>query len=129
MSLFPFSKSQLAKQLYINNAYVKCKSSRTLTLSNPVDGSLVADDVALAGEQDVDAAVDAAEKAFPAWKKMTPSKRRDIMLKFASLVEEHGDRLAELTRVTLGAPYGAFGSFEIKLTAEVRFYWYILGRS
>ena len=118
---FNFSKSALPKQLFINNEYVDSKNSKKLSLRNPKDGSLVADDVALAGEQDVDAAVAAAEKAFPAWKKMVPNGRRDIMLKFASLIEEHGEKLAELTRITLGAPYGSFGKFETGMAAEVHF--------
>lgn len=79
----------------------------------------MADDVDLAGEEDVDAAVAAAEKAFPAWRKMTPNARRDIMLKFASLIEKHGAALAELSRITLGAPYGSFGAFETGMAAEV----------
>lgn len=116
---FNFSKDNLPKQLFINNEYVESKNSAKLTLNNPKDGSLVADDVALAGEQDVDAAVAAAEKAFPAWKKMAPTQRRDIMMKFASLIEENGKALAELTRITLGAPYGSFGAFETGLAAEV----------
>jgi aldehyde dehydrogenase (NAD+) len=89
-----------------------------LELFNPKDGSLVANDVDLAGEADVDAAVLAAEKAFPAWKKIAPNARRDIMLKFASLIEKHGVVLAELSRITLGAPYGSFGMFETGLAAE-----------
>ncbi|EON67355.1 hypothetical protein W97_06608 [Coniosporium apollinis CBS 100218] len=115
---FNFSKDNLPKQLFINNEYVESKNSAKLTLNNPKDGSLVADDVALAGEQDVDAAVAAAEKAFPAWKKMAPTQRRDIMMKLASLIEENGKALAELTRITLGAPYGSFGAFETGLAAE-----------
>ena len=65
MSSFNFSKDKLPKQLIINGEYVDSKSSKKLTVKNPKDGSLVADDVPLAGEQDVDAAVAAAEKAFP----------------------------------------------------------------
>jgi aldehyde dehydrogenase (NAD+) len=98
--------------------YVASKNSKKLELFNPKDGSLVANDVDLAGEADVDLAVAAAEKAFPAWKKMLPNTRRDIMLKFASLIEEHGVALAELSRITLGAPYGSFGMFETGLAAE-----------
>ncbi|KAK5242107.1 hypothetical protein LTR16_008766, partial [Cryomyces antarcticus] len=49
---------------------------------------------------------------------MPPIQRRDIMLKFAALVEEHGEALAELTRITLGAPYGSFGKFETGLIVE-----------
>ncbi|KAL5319234.1 hypothetical protein ACEPPN_012284 [Leptodophora sp. 'Broadleaf-Isolate-01'] len=115
---FNFSKSNLPKQLFINNQYVASKNSKKLEVFNPKDGSLVANDVDLAGAEDVDAAVAAAEKAFPAWKKMSPNARRDIMLKFASLIETHGVALAELSRITLGAPYGPFGMFETGLAAE-----------
>jgi aldehyde dehydrogenase (NAD+) len=89
-----------------------------LELYNPKDASLVANDVDLAGAEDVDIAVAAAEKAFPAWKKLSSIARRDIMLKFADLILQHGDALAELTRITLGAPYGSFGKFETGLAAE-----------
>ncbi|TKA69440.1 hypothetical protein B0A49_03780 [Cryomyces minteri] len=115
---FNFSKSNLPKQLFINNEYVDSKNKKKLSAYNPKDGSLVADNVALAGGQDVDAAVEAAEKAFPAWKRMPPIQRRDIMLRFAALIEEHGEALAELTRITLGAPYGSFGKFETGLIVE-----------
>ena len=113
-----YSPKNLPKQIFINNEYVDAKSSKKLTLYNPKDGSLLADDVPLAGEQDVDAAVDAAEKAFPAWKKMSANARRGIMNKFADLVEKNAEGIAQLSRISLGAPAG-FGSFEIGLCAEV----------
>jgi aldehyde dehydrogenase (NAD+) len=61
----------------------------------------VANDVALAGEHDVDAAVAAAEAAFPAWKKSRATERRDYMLKLADLIDQHGTTFAELTRLTV----------------------------
>ena len=115
---FDFSKEKLPKQLIINNEYVDSKNSKKLTVHNPKDGSFVADDVPLAGEQDVDAAVAAAEAAFPAWKATLPSKRRDMLNKFADLIDAHAKELGELTRITLGAPWGSFGLFEISLCAE-----------
>lgn len=115
---FNFSKTNLPKQLFINNEYVSAKNPKKLELYNPKDGSLVANDIDNAGAEDVDIAVAAAEKAFPAWKKMAPNTRRDIMMKFADLIEKHGEALAELTRITLGAPYGSFGKFETGLAAE-----------
>jgi aldehyde dehydrogenase (NAD+) len=118
MVAFEFSKDKLPKQLVINNEYVDSKNSKKLTVKNPKDASLVADDVPLAGEADVDAAVDAAEKAFPAWKATLPSKRRDMLNKLADLIDSHAKQLAELTRITLGAPWGSFGAFEISLCAE-----------
>ncbi|KAF2653506.1 aldehyde dehydrogenase [Lophiostoma macrostomum CBS 122681] len=115
---FPWSLKNLPKQIFINNEYVESKNSKKLTLDNPADGSRIADDVVLAGEQDVDAAVAAAEKAFPGWKKTPPTERRNIMNKFADLIEKHSLAIAELSRVSLGAPYKAFGAFEIGLCAE-----------
>lgn len=98
--------------------YVASKNSKKLEVFNPKDASLVANDVDLAGEADVDAAVSAGQKAFPSWKKLAPTARRDIMLKFASLVEKHGLALAELSRITLGTPYEPFGKFEVGACAE-----------
>ncbi len=118
MASFEFSKDNLPKQLVINNEYVDSKNSKKLTVKNPKDGSLVADDVPLAGEADVDAAVAAAEAAFPAWKATVPSKRRDMLNKLADLIDSHAKPLAELTRITLGAPWASFGAFEINLCAE-----------
>src|ERR1700712_4847960 len=79
---FTYNKSNLAKKLFINNEYVDSKNSAKLSVYNPVDNSLVADDIALAGAEDVDMAVAAAEKAFPAWRAMSTIQRRGIMMKF-----------------------------------------------
>jgi aldehyde dehydrogenase (NAD+) len=137
---FPWGRSNLPKQLFINNEvgyrydveycseltgrqYVEAKSHEKLEVRNPKDGSLLADDVALAGEQDVDAAVDAAEAAFPAWKKTSATERRNLLLKLADLIDEHGLIFAELTRLSLGAPLATFGALEIKGAAEAYRYF------
>ncbi|KAF1940368.1 aldehyde dehydrogenase [Clathrospora elynae] len=113
-----YSAKNLPKQIFINNEYVDSKSSKKLTLHNPKNGSLLADDVPLAGEQDVDAAVEAAENAFPAWKKTSADQRRGILNKFADLIEQNADGIAQLSRISLGAP-AAFGVFEIRRCAEI----------
>ena len=116
-----FSVKSLPKQIFINNEYVESKSPKKLTLYNPKNGELVAEDVPLADEQDVDAAVDAAERAFPVWKKMSAAQRRGIMNKFAELIEKSANEIAQLTRLTLGAP-AAFGAFEIGICADVCYF-------
>jgi aldehyde dehydrogenase (NAD+) len=113
-----YDLKNLPKQIFINNEYVDSKSSKKLSLHNPKNGELIADDIPLAGEQDVDLAVDAAEKAFPAWRKMSANQRRGILNKFAELIEQNAESIAQLSRVSLGAP-SAFGAFEIGLCAEV----------
>jgi len=119
---FDFSAKHLPKKHFINNEYVTPKSDKTLSVYNPKDNSLVADDVPIGGEADVEAAVDAAEAAFPKWRKLTANARRDILLKFASLIEQYTEALSELSRITLGAPYGSFGKFEVGMAAEVSFW-------
>lgn len=78
----------------------------------------MADDIPLGGQEDVDAAVAAAEAAFPKWKKTLPTVRRDMLNKLADLVEQHGQVLADLNRLTLGAPWATFGSLEMKMASE-----------
>ncbi|KAF2461168.1 aldehyde dehydrogenase [Lineolata rhizophorae] len=117
-SSFDFSASKLPLKLFINNEYVNSSGTKKLSVHNPRDGSLVSDSVPVASEQDVDSAVAAAEAAFPAWRKTPPDSRREILLKFASLVEAHDRTLAELTRITLGSPYRTMGSFDTKLCCD-----------
>ncbi|KAH6673044.1 aldehyde dehydrogenase domain-containing protein [Halenospora varia] len=114
---FSFSKTNLPKQLFINNEYVASNNSKKFSVYNPKDSSLVADDVALANEQDVDKAVAAAEKAFPLWRSIPTTERRDLLEKFASLIETHTNELAELSRITLGAP-AMVGLWEVGLAKE-----------
>lgn len=90
--------------------------SASFSVYNPVDGSLVADDVPIAGQADVDAAVDAAEKAFLPWKNIGHTKRRDILLKFADLLLQHNEELCYLTRITNGRPVAQ--QFEAYVSAE-----------
>ena len=115
---FDFSAANLPKQLFINNEYVNSKGSKKLEVYNPKDGSLVANDVPIAGSEDVDIAIAAAEAAFPAWRKISNAERQAILTKFANLIEEQGPKLAELTRITLGAPISSFGKFETSLAAQ-----------
>lgn len=97
--------------------YVNSKGSKKFSVFNPTDGTLVADDVALADQDDVDIAVAAAEQALPAWRKMPAKARRDLMLRLADLIEANLGSLAELSRVTLGAPT-TIGPFETGMAAE-----------
>ncbi|KAM5369063.1 hypothetical protein ACJZ2D_009158 [Fusarium nematophilum] len=64
---------------------------------NPATGALVSDRIPIAGSDDVDEAVAAANTAFrpdSPWRRMTNVERREILLKFADLLEENQERLA-----------------------------------
>jgi malonate-semialdehyde dehydrogenase (acetylating)/methylmalonate-semialdehyde dehydrogenase len=60
---------------------------------NPASGAVIGA-VALASAADVDAAVKAAEAAFPGWSQTPPLKRARVMFRFKELIERDLDQLA-----------------------------------
>jgi aldehyde dehydrogenase (NAD+) len=120
---FPFSASNLPTQIFLNNEYVPAKSQQTMSVSNPVDGTLVCDKVPVCGAEDVDAAVAYAQEAHHSWKMVPGSARRDMLMRFASLIDQYAETLGHLSRLTLGAPYKSFGETEIKRGAEAFRYY------
>jgi aldehyde dehydrogenase (NAD+)/retinal dehydrogenase len=76
----------------------------------------VSEKIPVAGEEDVNEAVKCANEAFKPlspWRKMNHGERQKLLLKFADILEANQERLAYLTRLTLGAPYLPFGKGEI----------------
>ncbi|MCJ1302868.1 hypothetical protein MMC08_005673 [Hypocenomyce scalaris] len=92
--------------LFINNEWVKSKSGEKITSINPTDETEITS-VYAAGPDDVDLAVAAARKAFKAssWRDMASADRGNLMLKLASLVEDHAETLATIETWDNGKPY------------------------
>ncbi|HJV51227.1 MAG TPA: CoA-acylating methylmalonate-semialdehyde dehydrogenase [Noviherbaspirillum sp.] len=80
-------------QHYINGKIVASTSGRAQDVFNPAFGE-VSSRVALASEQEVNAAVAAAKAAAPAWADTAPLKRARILFKFKELIEKNHDALA-----------------------------------
>lgn len=83
---------------------------------DPATTKLVSDKIPVAGEQDVDLAVEAAQRAFQPsspWRRLTAFQRQKLLLRFADILEANTEYLAGLTRRTLGAPFLPFGKAEI----------------
>ncbi len=70
-------------------------AGRAQDVFNPATGA-VTGHVALANGADVDAAVAAAQAAFPAWADTPPIRRARVMFKFLELLNHHKDELARL---------------------------------
>jgi malonate-semialdehyde dehydrogenase (acetylating)/methylmalonate-semialdehyde dehydrogenase len=68
-------------------------SGRTAPVYNPATGDHTGD-VALASAAEVNEAVEAARKVFPAWAATTPLRRARILNKFLRILEERTDQLA-----------------------------------
>ena len=103
-------------QLLVGGDWMGGSPALRRTHVNPATGKPLAD-VALAGPDEIDAAVAAARAAFPAWRRTAPGARRDILFRLADLVAGHAEELAALTALEMGQPYkmaraGAAGAVE-----------------
>lgn len=92
--------------LYINGSYVPSQSGQTFETLNPATEEVLAT-VSEAKEEDIDRAVDAARKAFDdgPWSQLTTAERSHLIYKFANLVEENREELAQLETLDNGKPY------------------------
>jgi len=79
---------------YINGQFVTCSNKR-LDVDSPLTGAVIST-VPLSTYQDVDLAVTAAEKAFPAWSGMTSKMRSQILYAYRQIVEQNTENLAAI---------------------------------
>src|SRR6185369_9929267 len=78
---------------WIGGQVVPGRSGRSADVFNPATGT-VTGRVALASTVEVDAAVQSALSAFPAWADTPPIRRARVMFKFLELLNRHRDELA-----------------------------------
>jgi len=97
---------QDVKGLYINGEYVQSISGKTFDVLDPATEGVIAR-VSEAQEEDIDVAVAAAKDAFEhgEWTKMEAAERSHIIYKFADLLDENREELAQLEAMDNGKPY------------------------
>ena len=88
------------------------RMSATGKVLNPSDGSVLAE-VALGGAAEIDLAVAAAEKAFPAWAALRPNERAVLLHRFADALEKHSAELAQLESLDVGKAIAAAEGFDV----------------
>lgn len=100
--------------LYINGSWQPSESSSRLSVFNPADGLQISSS-ADANEADVDKAVASAWRAFTSgvWANMLPAAREKILLKFADLVEQNSEELAQLETLEQGKSINISRAFEV----------------
>jgi acyl-CoA reductase-like NAD-dependent aldehyde dehydrogenase len=97
------NKPQFQTQLFINNEFVDSSDGGTFDVFNPFDNSLLAK-VAEARPADIDRAVAAARKAFPAWAAISPSDRGVLIGRLADAIERDRDNLSLIESLDTGHP-------------------------
>jgi malonate-semialdehyde dehydrogenase (acetylating)/methylmalonate-semialdehyde dehydrogenase len=80
-------------QNYVGGRWVPSKATDFVNVHNPAFGTVIAK-APLSTRADLDAAVAAAEKAFPAWRDTPVVQRARAMFRFAHLLEQHFEEIA-----------------------------------
>jgi len=105
-------------QMFIGGQWVDSTGSEVQDVKNPALGEVIAT-VPKGTAEDVDRAVKAARKAYDeVWFDSTPRERSEMLLKMATVIEEHGDELARIESENVGKPLGVTISEEIPPIAD-----------
>lgn len=107
---------------YINGEFQDAADGRTIEVVNPATGEAYATSP-LSGQADVDAAMEAAAAAFPAWRDTTPAERQKVMLKIADAFEERAEDLIAAESENTGKPLELTRTEEIPpMVDQIRFF-------
>ncbi|CAG7973728.1 unnamed protein product [Penicillium nalgiovense] len=94
---YPTNHQKIANPIdtanFIDNEFVASKASTWIDLHDPATNNLVTR-VPQSTDAELKAAVESAEKAFPAWRATSIMARQQIIFKFTNLIRAHWDRLA-----------------------------------
>lgn len=86
---------------YIHGEYVNSDSGKTFVSLNPSNKHLLAR-FQQGTAKDVEKAVDAAEKALPAWSSLPAPQRGEILFEVARLLKKNKERLGRLVSTEMG---------------------------
>ncbi|MCS3835690.1 aldehyde dehydrogenase (NAD+) [Pseudomonas sp. JAI111] len=100
----PISSVFAEPAMLIGGEWVRHDSLERHTHLDPSTG-LPCGSIALGGPAEAKAAIDAACAAFPAWRKLGASQRRDILLKAADLLSSSANEFAAIAATESGHPY------------------------
>jgi gamma-glutamyl-gamma-aminobutyraldehyde dehydrogenase len=111
-------------QAFIDGAFRDAASGGTFATENPATGEVIAQ-VAAGDAADIDAAVRAARGAFEdgRWSRRAPAERKQVLLRFAELLEANLEELATLDALEAGKPITDCREVDLPDTVKT-FRWY-----
>ena len=89
-------------QNLIGGSWVAAQSGKTFDSVSPANHTDVVGTFPSSSAADVDAAVEAAKRAYPAWSMMPAPKRGEILFKVARILAEHKEELSRLMTREMG---------------------------
>jgi betaine-aldehyde dehydrogenase len=107
---------------FIDGKLTEGTDGATTELINPATGEVFATAVR-SGPADVDAACQAAARAFESWRDTTPSERQAALLKIADAIESRAEEFVAAECENTGKPLGLTASEEIPpMIDQIRFF-------
>ena len=91
------------QQCYVDGQWLDAKSGKTIDVVNPADGQVIGTIPAFSGGE-TRAAIEAANKAFPAWRAKTAKERAGILRKWYDLMMANQEDLAIIMTAEQGKP-------------------------
>ena len=121
--------------MYIDGEWVSGGGRDTHRLLNPATGAGQAD-LPLARAEDLDRALEAAQRGVEAWRAVPPEQRATVLRKTAELLRERADHIARVATMEQGKPLaeargevlGAAGLIDFHAGEAVRVYGRVLMR-
>ncbi|HUM05845.1 MAG TPA: aldehyde dehydrogenase family protein [Terriglobales bacterium] len=108
------------RQMLVNGKWVNAASGKTFPTYNPATGEVLAN-VAEGDREDINAAVNAARKAFESgpWPRMSASERGRLIWKLADLVEAHVEEFAMIESLDNGKPLVVARAADVPLAVDL----------
>src|SRR5438876_8252952 len=109
------------KRMYIDGKWSAAANGRTLGVINPATEEVI-EEIAYGGRAETRQALEAAQRAMPAWMKLTAWDRAKVLKKTADLMRERLDAIARTLTMEQGKPL-AESRAEINHSADT-FEWF-----
>jgi len=103
-NLILLQDSKLFRQAcYVDGAWIERAADGAINVDNPATGEIIGT-VPRLGRSETRAAIDAAARAFPAWRKKTAKERAVVLRRWFELMMANQDDLARLMTLEQGKP-------------------------
>lgn len=104
---------------FVDGKFVDADSQQTFDCISPIDGRCLTK-VSACDISEVDNAVAVSRRAFEqgVWRDLAPGARKNVLLKFADLIEEHGEILALTESLDMGKPIN--DALNVDIPATIR---------
>lgn len=108
--------------LYIHGEYVNSTQEKTFETINPATGEVIAH-IHSASQEDIEKAVQSAQKGQKIWAAMTAVERSRILRRAVDLLRERNDELAKLETLDTGKAYSETSTVDIVTGTDVLEYY------